>query len=113
MTLNRLALFIAFMAGPLLSAATFSVPAASPAGVNTGITVKQGDVVQFSAAGTWCWETTAPGPFCPDANGTPGRPIPIEMADTVIPSSYFGTLIGNINGVYFPIGSPAMVTMPA
>jgi hypothetical protein len=54
-----------------------------------------------------------PGPYCSDANGTPGRPIAIEMADTVIPTSFFGTLIGNINGTYFPIGSPATITMPA
>jgi hypothetical protein len=50
------ALFSIGMSVPLHAAATFSVPALNPAGVNTGISVKQGDVVQFSAVGTWCWE---------------------------------------------------------
>jgi uncharacterized protein (TIGR03437 family) len=90
--------------------ATFSVPAANPAGVSTGIAVNAGDVLSFTATGTWCWETPT---FCSDANGTPGRPGPTETFDTVIPTSYFGTLIGSVNGTYFPIGSSATLMMPA
>jgi hypothetical protein len=90
--------------------ATFSVPAANPAGISTGIAVNAGDVLSFTATGTWCWEAPT---FCSDANGTPGRTEADEMFDTVIPTSYFGTLIGSLNGTYFPIGSSATLMMPA
>ncbi len=77
-------------------------------GTSTGLHVKQGDVLTFSASGRWCWGGTTD---CSSPDGTLGRPSGIEECCAVIQDEFFGKLIGRIGDWVFPIGSQATVTI--
>jgi hypothetical protein len=84
---------------------TVKVQATEPIGTITGMKVKTGQIVAFSADGEWCWG------FCSTADGTPGRPSGPEECCAVLQGELFGKLIGRVGDWLFPIGSRATITM--
>jgi PA-IL-like protein len=105
---------VGFLASPTASLALNTpiskiiVLANDPTGVSTGLKVQQGDMLTFSASGTWCWGGTTD---CSSPDGTQGRPSGPEECCAVIQNEYFGKLIGRVGNWTFPIGSQATVTM--
>jgi len=87
---------------------SIEVPANSPTGISTGLTVKQGDILTFSASGKWCWGGTTD---CSSPDGTLGRPSGPEECCAVFENDLFGKLIGRVGNWTFPIGSQSTVTM--
>ncbi len=86
---------------------TVEVQAQIPA--ETGIFVRAGDRVAFSATGEWCW---GGGEDCSDANGTFGRPFPDELP-VLAEGAEFGELVGQVGGQLFRIGQHDNLIMPA
>jgi hypothetical protein len=81
-------------------------------GTATGLYVKSGDIVTFTASGTWCWSS---GNSCCDANGTSVKPNADEHPVALEPLN-FGVLIGRIVGntqtsAYFKIGTGTSVNV--
>lgn len=68
--------------------------------------VAQGQLLQFSANGTWCWGQ------CSDANGPPGRPAPSELPVRVSGAN-LGALGGRVGNNTFLIGTGKSIKMPS
>jgi hypothetical protein len=72
----------------------------------TGILVEKGQLLHFSAKGTWCWGDGASE--CSSADGTPGRPTPSELP-VVVKGAYLGTLSMGIGSQVEALGASATI----
>lgn len=78
-------------------------------GGSTGITVEAGQVVTFSATGTWTYDADDGG-IVSDADGAAG----VFGATTRLPSAPYNALIGKIgSGSWFLVGKNNTITMSA
>lgn len=80
----------------------------SVAGGATGIMVTNGQLISFSASGTWRWSNGVP---YHDADGEPGYTATL----TTLPSAQVGALVGKVGagGSWFLIGVSNSISMPA